>query len=198
MIKTLIKNWWLLALRGVLAALFSVMAFLMRSSAETFTLHQFATKGMTVFLGLLPLGAGACTIAAGMWSLREDKSWFLALDGLCVSAAGMLLIWSNRITFSMAAYTLVGLAIVIGGVELGASRVLRRHVRDEWFLVSAGLASLAFGLAFLMIRPENAGSILVWLGLYSGFSAICIFGLALRLRAFRASVHKLATNTGHN
>ena len=184
-------------MRGVLAALFSVMAFLMRSSAETFTLHQFATKGMTVFLGLLALGAGACTIAAGMWSLREDKSWFLALDGLCVSAAGMLLIWSNRITFSMAAYTLVGLAIVIGGVELGASRVLRRHVRDEWFLVSVGLASLAFGLAFLMIRPENAGSILVWLGLYSGFSAICIFGLALRLRAFRASVHKLATNTGH-
>src|SRR6516162_5208164 len=111
MIKTLIKNWWLLALRGVLAALFSVMAFMMRSSAETFTLQEFATKGMTVFFGLLALAAGVCTIAAGVWSLREGKSWLLVLDGLCVGAAGMVLVWSNHIAFSMLAFLLVALAI---------------------------------------------------------------------------------------
>jgi uncharacterized membrane protein HdeD (DUF308 family) len=197
MIKTLIKNWWLLALRGVLAALFSVMAFMMRSSAQTFTLQEFATKGMTVFFGLLALAAGVCTIAAGVWSLREGKSWLLALDGLCVGAAGMVLVWSNHIAFSTLAFLLVALAITIGIAELGVARLLRRHVSDEWFLALAGVASLAFGLAFLVIRPEEVASILIWLGLYSGFSAVCMLGLALRLRSLRASIHKLAANTSH-
>lgn len=198
MIKTLIKNWWLLALRGVLATLFSVTAFLMRSSAETFTLREFATEGMTVFLGLLALAAGLCTIAAGVWSVRDGKSWLLALDGLCVSAAGVVLVWSHQITFSAVAFVLVALAITIGVAELGTARLVRRHVPDEWFLVLAGLTSLAFGLAFLVIRPEGAGSILIWLGLYSGFSAVCMVGLALRLRNLQASIHKLATKTSHS
>jgi uncharacterized membrane protein HdeD (DUF308 family) len=198
MIKTLIKNWWLLALRGVLAALFSLMAFLMVSSAATFTLREFATKGMTVFLGLLALAAGVCTIVAGVWSLRAGKSWLLAVDGLCVSAAGVVLVWSDRIVFSAVAFALVALAIMIGIVELGAARSLRRHVSDEWFLVYAGSASLAFGFAFLVIRPGGAGSILIWLGLYAGFSAVCMLGLALRLRSLRASIHELARNASHS
>src|SRR5215471_9350578 len=126
MIKTLIKNWWLLALRGVLAAMFSVAAFLMVSSAETFTLREFATKGMTVFLGLLALSAGVCTIAAGFWTVREGKSLLVAVDGLLVSAAGLLLVWSDRIVFSEIAFALMALAIMIGIVELGAARSLRR------------------------------------------------------------------------
>jgi len=192
MIKTLIKNWWLLALRGVLAAMFSVAAFLMVSSAETFTLREFATKGMTVFLGLLALSAGVCTIAAGFWTVREGKSLLVAVDGLLVSAAGLLLVWSDRIVFSEIAFALMALAIMIGIVELGAARSLRRHVSDEWFLFSAGSASLAFGFAFLVIRPGRADSILIWLGLYAGFSAVCMLGLALRLRSLRASIHELA------
>jgi hypothetical protein len=198
MIKTLIKNWWLLALRGVLASLFSVVAFLMVSSAETFTLREFATRGMTVFLGLLALSAGVCTIAAGVWSLREGKSWLVAVDGLCVSAAGVVLVWSDRIVFSAVAFALVALAIMIGIVELGAARSLRRHVSDEWFLVSAGSASLAFGFAFLVIRPGGAASILIWLGLYAGFSAVCMLGLALYLRSLRASIHELARKVSHS
>jgi uncharacterized membrane protein HdeD (DUF308 family) len=198
MIKTLTNNWWLLALRGVLAALFSVVAFLMVSSAETFTLREFATKGMTVFLGLLALSAGVCTIAAGVWSFREGKAWLVAVDGLCVGAAGVVLVWSNRIVFSAVAFALVALAIMIGIVELGVARLLRHHVSDEWFLVYAGSASLAFGFAFLLIRPGGAGSILIWLGLYSGFSSVCMLGLALRLRSLRASVHELARNASQS
>lgn len=191
MIKTLIKNWWLLALRGVLAALFSVTAFLMVSSAETFTLRDFATQGVTVFLGLLTLAAGVCTIAAGVWSLRERKSWLLALDGLSVSAAGTVLVWSDRIFFPAVASALMALAIAIGLAELAAARSLRRHVSDEWFLVCAGSASFAFGLAFFVVRPARASSILIWLALYAGFGALCMLGLALRLRSLRVSAVEL-------
>lgn len=99
---------------------------------------------------------------------------------------------SDSITFRMVTYLLIALVLAIGVVELSAARMLRRHLPDEWFLGLAGLASIAFGAAFLVTRPEQPASILIWLGAYSGFSAICILGLALRLRGLRVSIHKLA------
>lgn len=192
MIQTLIKNWWLLALRGVLAAVFSVMAFLMRSSAESITLRDFATKGMVVFLGILAVAAGTCTIAAGIWGSTRSKWWLLFLDGLAVMAVGLILIVSSRITLRMVTHLLVILAVIIGVGELVTARTLRRHVSDEWFLVLAGAASIGFAVAFPWFKPEEAGRSLIWLGTYSAFNAICMLGLALRLRSLRASIHKIA------
>src|SRR5215469_5324171 len=96
MIQTLIKNWCLLLLRGLLALLFSVMAFLMQSSAETLTLREFAMKGMVVFLGLLVLIAGVCTAAAGIWRASAGKWWALLVDGVILSSAGLVLILADR------------------------------------------------------------------------------------------------------
>jgi uncharacterized membrane protein HdeD (DUF308 family) len=192
MLQTLIRNWWLLALRGLLAAVFSGMTFLMQSSAGSLTLGEFAQKGMVVFLGILALAAGACTIAAGIWSSTRNKWWLLVLDGLAVSAAGFVLILSDRISFSLTTDLLVALALVIGLVEVATARTLRRHVRDEWFLVLAGAASIGFALAFLWIKQDEAAQVFLWLGVYSAFSAICLLGFALRLRALRRTIHKIA------
>jgi uncharacterized membrane protein HdeD (DUF308 family) len=197
MIQTLIKNWWLLGLRGVLAALLSVMTFLMLNSAESSTLREFALKGMVVFLGILALAAGACTIAAGIWSATHGKWWLLVLDGLAVSAAGVILILANSISFRIVTELLVALAMLIGIVELSSARMLRRHVSDEWFLGLAGAASVGFALAFLWAKPAETNSGFIWLGSYAAFSAICMFGLALRLRSLRRAIHKIASAASH-
>jgi uncharacterized membrane protein HdeD (DUF308 family) len=195
MIRTLINNWWLLALRGVLAALFSVIAFMVRSSAESFTLREFATKGIIVLLGILALAAGAATIATGVWRAHDRKSWLVLLDGLGIGAAGLVFIFTDAIGFRLAMSLLALVAVAVGVVELATARRLRRHVSDEWFLGLSGLASLGCGLGFLMIGPNQPGSIFVWLGVYSGLSSLCILGLVLRLRGLRASVHQLASGS---
>lgn len=148
MIQTLIKNWWLLAVRAVLAALFSIITFLMLSSVESFMLREFALKGLTIFLGILALAAGICTIVAGAWA-SKGKWTLLVLDGLAVSLAGLVLMVSNSISFRTVAYLLVILATTIGILELSTARMLRRHVPDEWFLGLAGAASLGFAVVFL-------------------------------------------------
>jgi uncharacterized membrane protein HdeD (DUF308 family) len=192
MLQTLITNWWLLGLRGLLALVFSVMTFMMRSSAETFTLREFAMKGMVIFLGMLALTAGACTVAAGIWRASTGKWWLLVADGVIVSAAGLALILATSFTLETVIYILVVLAAAIGFVELLIARGLRRHLPDEWFLGLGGAASLGFAVAFLLIKPEEAGAMFLWLGSYSGFSALCMFALAFRLRGLRASIHKIA------
>lgn len=196
MLGTLIRNWWLFAVRGVLAALFSIITFLMRGSAESFLLREFALKGLIVFLGMLALAAGVCTIAAGAWTSSKNRWLLLVLDGLAVSAAGLILILLNSVSFHMVIYLLLLLATMIGILELAGARTLRRHVPDEWFLGLAGLVSIGFAVAFLWTKLEPALYI-IWLGSYSGFSAICMLGLALRLRSLRRAVHRIAASTSH-
>jgi uncharacterized membrane protein HdeD (DUF308 family) len=191
MIQTLIKNWWLLGLRALLAMVFSVMAFMMQSSAEDFTLRDFALKGMVVFLGMLAVTAGVCTVAAGIWRASAGKWWLLVVDGVIVSTAGFVLILARNFSFRELMYVVVALAAAIGVVEIAAARALRRHLRDEWLLDLAGMVSVAFALAFLVIKLK-AGPMFIWLGSYSGFSAICMLALALRLRGLRVSIHNMA------
>lgn len=197
MIETLIRNWWLLALRGILAAVFSVITFMMRSSVQTFTLREFATRGTVIFLGMLALAAGACTIASGIWTATRHRWWLLVVDGLAVSGVGLILILSDRITLSLVANLLVALAMAVGGSELITARTLRHHVPDEWFLILAGAASLGFALAFLWIKPEVATAF-NWLGAYSAFTAICMGALALRLRNLRHTIHRIAQSASHS
>src|SRR5579872_7020140 len=139
MIQTLIKNWWLLGLRGLLALLFSVMTFTMLDSAETFTLREFAMKGMVVFLGMLALTAGICTVAAGVWRAATGKWWLLVADGAVIAAAGFVFIYANSFTFVAVAHIVVVLAAAVGLVELAAALALRRHLPDEWFLGLGGV-----------------------------------------------------------
>ena len=72
--QRLIKTWWLLALCGVFDAMYAVVNFFHAESG----IHH---RGTVVRMGMLALAAGACTIAAGIWSLRNSKSWFLVLNG---------------------------------------------------------------------------------------------------------------------
>jgi len=197
MIHTLIKNWWLLALCGVLDAIYSAVNLLMQDPDGSLTLRKYALKSTVVVLGELALAAGACTIAAGMWRSAKGKSWLLALNGLALSALGLIFtFWTGPLAFRTIALLLVVMAMSFGIFELVIARALRRqrHVADEWFLGLAGAASVGFASAFLAfafrwikLDPRPVADFL-WFGSYFGFSAFCMLGLALRLRGLGPSV----------
>ena len=188
MIQTLSKNWWLLALCGVLDAIISGIFLVTQDGPLTFP----AWRGAVVFLSKLALAAGVCSIAAGIWRSAKGKCWLLALNGLALSALGLIFnlgVSGYRISFRTVALLVVVMAVSIGILELATARTLRRQrpVADEWFLGLVGAASVGFALAFfalgfrwIKLEPGSHSDFL-WLGSYFGFSAICMLGLALRL-----------------
>jgi|SRR5579863_4081955 len=191
LIQTLIKNWWLLTLCGVLDAIISVIYFIMQNAHGPLTFG--AWSGTIVLMGKLSLAAGACTIAAGIWRSAKGTCWLLVLNGLALSAFGLICykLAQYRISFRTVALLVVVMAMSIGLLELATARTLRRrrHVADEWFLGLAGAASVGFALAFfalgfgwIKIEPRSHSDLL-WIGSYFGFSAICMLGLALRLHS---------------
>jgi uncharacterized membrane protein HdeD (DUF308 family) len=185
-IQTLTKNWWLLALCGVLDAVMSVIYF-------DHAGHGFHGLRDIVFLGRVALAAGACTIAVGLWRSANGKSWLLVLNGVALGALGLILngIVGFKISFRSIALLIIVTAISIGVLELITARTLRlqRQLADGWLFGSAGLASLGFALAFFAlgfrwIKPQPGSlSELLWLGAYFAFTAICTLGLALRLHS---------------
>jgi uncharacterized membrane protein HdeD (DUF308 family) len=203
LIQTLIKNWWLLALCGVLDAIYSVTNLLMQGPDGSLTLRQYAVPGTVVFLGKIALAAGACTIAAGIWRSAQGKSWILVLNGLALGALGAIFtFWTGPLALRTIALLLVVMAMSIGIFEWVIARALRRqrYVANEWFLALAGAASVGFALAFfafafgwIKLGPGPHADFL-WFGSYFGFSAICMLGLALRLNSLRAAIYHMASS----
>jgi uncharacterized membrane protein HdeD (DUF308 family) len=188
MIQTRSKNWWLLALAGVFDAMLSAMNFFMQRPDGSLTLRTTVRYGGTLEeMGMLALAAGVCTIAAGIWSSGKGRFWLLMLNGLALSALGLIFtFWANRpIAFRTIALLIVVMAIGVGIYQLATARTLRPHGTGKWLLGAAGVASMGFALVFLALafRQLNVErsplTDFLWFGSYYGFSATCKLGLAL-------------------
>jgi uncharacterized membrane protein HdeD (DUF308 family) len=203
MAQILVKKWWLLALCGVLDALFAILIFLMGSPDGSPNLRTFIhSRDAFSQLGMLALAAGVCTIAASLWSSEKNHSWLLALNGLACSSLGLLVILgaTRPITFRAIALVIVIMAMSIGLCELTTARTLRGHPIGEWLLGTAGVVSVGFAVAFLAfvlrwikLDPSPSAQTFHWLGSYFGFAAICMVGLALRPNGQWVHLHRVSS-----
>jgi uncharacterized membrane protein HdeD (DUF308 family) len=171
---TLTRNWWLLALRGLAAVLFGVLAFVWPGATLITLIWLF---------GAFALVNGILSLAVAM---RAPKGYprfgSLILGGLLGILAGLL-------AFIMPGITALGLLILIaawamltGILEIAAAIKLRKAITNEWLLVLAGIASVAFGV-LLMLQPAAGALVLVWwVGAYALVLGILLFVFALRMR----------------
>ncbi len=190
MIRTSIGNSWLLSLCGVLYAIFSFIILFWLSPDGSQILRSFvAPRSMVPLLGTAALAAGACTIAAAIWSANKGISWFLALNGLACCALGLsIALGATRpVAFRTIALLIVVMAVSFGVYELAMARTLRGHLIGQWLLAGAGVVSvgfagvfLGFGLGWIRLEPSPSGQTFYWLGSYFAFGALCMLGLALR------------------
>ena len=187
--QTLTKNWWLLALTGVLDAIISGIHLFMGSTHGPVSVY--AWNGTIVVLGELALAGGACAIAAGIWRSAKGQSWLLVLNGLALGGLGLIYYKLNhfQISFRTVALLFLFMAFSIGILTSIIARTLRRqgNVADGWLLGFAGVAAIGFALAFfafaihwISLSPASHAD-LFWFGSFLGFSAICKLWLALRL-----------------
>jgi hypothetical protein len=192
MIQTLTKNWWLMALCGVLYVPISVIYFIL----------YYAGPGSTPYIwneiipvsGRFVLAAGVCSIAAGIWRPTKGmgalSAALLVLNGLALSVFGGIgYFWRGPLSFSLFALLIVGMAMSVGILALAIARTLRRHVPDKWFFGLAGAASVGVAIAFIALvngwvpleRRAFHPAIFLWVCFYFAFAAILMVGLGLRL-----------------
>ena len=170
----LTHNWWAIALRGVVAILFGILAFLM--------------PGLTLVALILLFGAyalvdGAFAVVAGLRRREGGPDWLLILGGIAGIAAGFIAFFMPGVTALVLLTIIAAWAIVTGIAEVVAAYRLREEIRGEWLLAINGILSVIFGIA-LVLFPGAGALTVVWLiAAYAIISGVMLVALALRLRS---------------
>ena len=194
MLRLLIRNWWLLLMRGIFAVTFAIFIFVFLPLVPAPLLRELAFAGLTVIFGVFAAVTGLLTLVAAVRGASQGgSSWLLLADGIVVTTAGLALLLSPQLTLAHVIQIIATTALAAGVLEIVAGVHLRRHVKDEWLLVSGGAISaiLAVALFFFMQRTD-AQLVLRWVLSYAVASGLAMLGIALRLRNLRQSVNALA------
>jgi len=195
MIRLLIQNWWLLFLRGVLAIAFAIFIFVFLPFVPAPLLREFAFAGLAAIFALFGIATGLLTIAAAVRGAgKGGSSWLLLADGITVAVGGVVIMLAPGLTLIRVIQLIGVTALAVGILEIIAGVHLRRHVTDEWLLVSGGVISVAFAACLLLANVGTVQAALTWISIYVLANGLAIIGLALRLRNLRDSIHALASH----
>ena len=170
----LVRNWWALALRGVLAVLFGVVAFVLPGVTLAILIALF---------GAYTLVDGFLSIVAGVKAAEHHERFgSLIWRGILGIVAGLAAFVLPAVTAVVLTLVIAAWAIVTGVLEIVAAVHLHR-AHGEWLLIMNGVLSVVFGLA-LVVAPGLGLLTLVWIiGGYAIFFGLIMLTLAIRLRA---------------
>lgn len=174
MLSILARNWWLIALRGILAMLFGILAF--------------AWPGLTlavlvILFGVYALADGIFNIVASMLHGASSKRWWLLLGGVVSLIVGIMTLAWPGLTALVLVYFIAAWAIVTGIFHILAAFSFKAEIPHEWVLVLSGALSVVFGL-LVMLNPGAGALSLIWLiALYAVIYGALLIVLGVRMKS---------------
>jgi uncharacterized membrane protein HdeD (DUF308 family) len=173
-LPVLSRNWWALALRGLAAIVFGLLAFILPGITLT---------ALILLFGAYMLVDGVFAIVAAVRAEERDTRWWLLLaEGVLGVLAGIVaFVWPGltalALLFLVAAWSIItGILQIVGAIRL------RREIEGEWALILGGVLSVIFGV-LLAVLPGPGILALLWLiGAYALVSGVLLIILAFRVR----------------
>jgi len=173
--NVLVKNWWALALRGVAAVIFGIIAFALPGVTLTV---------LVLFFAAYLLVDGVFALIAGLKAAERHERWgALALEGILDLVAGAAVVMWPGLTLVVFIYMAAFWALVTGIALLVAAFRLRKQ-HGEWTMILAGILSIAWGI---LVAIFPIAGILVWAWWIGAYALI--FGIAMLILAFRLRRH---------
>jgi len=174
MLSMLSENWWVLALRGLLAVLFGFAALLLPLGT---------LEAVGRLFGVYAILEGALVVLIGMRG-TQYRGAFLSEGAFGIMAGLVALAWPG-VTALVLLYVIAIWAILSGIAEIIAAVALRREIEGEWVLFLVGVLSVVLGVA-MAVLPSVGVLSLIWLvGLYALAVGIAMIVLAFRVRDVR-------------
>jgi uncharacterized membrane protein HdeD (DUF308 family) len=180
----LARNWWAVALRGVAAVLFGLIALLAPGATMLSLVLLFAA---------LMLVDGVMNLISGLRSARRHERWgVLILQGVVSLIAAVIAVLLPGLTVLAFVYVVAAWALV-SGVFAVIAAVRLRGDHGRWWMGFSGVLSVFTGIV-LAIAPLIGAVVLTWwIGAYAIVFGATLLVLAFRLRSHRAEVSRGAT-----
>jgi uncharacterized membrane protein HdeD (DUF308 family) len=185
-VDDLARHWWVIALRGLAAIVFGILAF--------------AWPGMTLAVLVFLFGAYALIdgVLGIVSALRGDTHHriALALEGVVSVLAGIAAFAWPLITAFVLLYIIAFWAIVTGILEIVAAVRLRRAISNEIGLIIGGVLSLLFGIVLIVAPGAGALAVVFLIGAYAIIFGIALLGVAWGLRSHHQRTMRGASMPG--
>jgi uncharacterized membrane protein HdeD (DUF308 family) len=166
-------RWWTIALRGLVAILFGILAM---------TSPGAALVSLVLLFGAYAIIDGV--LALVLASRRLEPRGALIGRGIVSIAAGVIaFVWPGITAFALL-LVIAAWAIVSGALEIVTAIQMRKQLEGEWLLALEGVLSVAFGVLLLLSPLVGAIVLGLWIGAWALVLGGMEIGTALRVRSF--------------
>ncbi len=177
MLDPLARSWGWLALRGVVAIIFGLLALLY----PTLTLAI-----LILLFGAFVIADGLITVAWALMTRRRRSHWAIpVISGVLSIAIGVAAFVLTEITALVLLYLIAAWAVVTGTAQIVVAFRLRKVIEGEWMLIVAGLVAVIFGVLLFVFPGAGALAMVIWIGIFMLLIGALLIGFSLRLRRWQ-------------
>src|SRR5262247_2348830 len=177
MFNLMTQNWWAIALRGLVAVLFGIAAFMWPHITLLVLTPLFGAYAMIN-------GIFAVIEAFGRDVSRERWRPLLFEGVVSIVVGAMILIWPGLTTMGLL-FLIAFWAIMTGIFEIITAIRLRHEIRGEWMMALIAILSMAFGFLLVAFPAQGALSVILIIGAFAFATGALMIALAFKLRSLR-------------
>ncbi len=176
----LINRWWILAVRGAVAVVFGLLAFLAPHTTLGYLVSLFGIFALAD--GFFSMGAGAAL------------NWLtLFCEGVVAAAIALVVFVMPATARVLIVEFIVAWALVTGALELVGVYELRKVVsrvmtKGEWLLGAEGLLTIGVGVLAAMLAAAQVTTFMRAIGVYAMVSGVLFVVLAFNVRRWPHAV----------
>jgi uncharacterized membrane protein HdeD (DUF308 family) len=164
---------WVFILRGVLAIIFGIAAWVW---------PDLTIGTLVIVFGIYAIIDGILAIRAAIVA-GEGGRWLpFLLVGLAGIGFGIVSILWPGLAATTVLYLIATWAIIVGIFQAIAAIQARREIDNEWFLVITGIGAVIWGI-LVWIFPGGGALAIIWtIGVFAIAFGILLIAFGLRLR----------------
>ncbi len=170
MLNVLVRNWWMVALRGLAAVIFGILAI---------TWPGITLGVLIIFFGAFAFVDGVFDIAGAISGPSSERGWHLLQGASGIAIGIMVWAWPGLSALALL-YLIAAWALVTGILEIVAAAGMGDFGR-AWPLLLGGAISILFGIVLFANPGDGAIALVVTIGIFSIVlgSALIASGLSL-------------------
>jgi uncharacterized membrane protein HdeD (DUF308 family) len=180
MLSRILGNWWAVALRGLIAVIFGVLALVK---------PDITLEALVVLFGFFAIVDGIFSLVGGISLIGSGVPWggpvFGGLFGIGIGI--VTFIWPGLTALTLL-YLIAFWAIFTGIMEIMTAVQMRQMLPHPVLLGFAGALSILFGV-LLVVYPSSGALAVIWLiGLYAIIFGVSFIVLGFRMRGIQQDV----------
>jgi uncharacterized membrane protein HdeD (DUF308 family) len=166
-------RWWCIALRGVAAVIFGLLAL---------NAPAVAVLSLVLVFGIYAIVDGALALSLAIRGTGESQGDIIARGLVSILAGGIALAWPGITLFALL-FVIAAWAVVGGILEIVTAIRHRQQLTREWLLVVEGALSIAFGVILFLAPLAGAIVLGLWVGAYALVFGVLMIAAGLRVRS---------------